>query len=145
MNDSSSASPRVASTSHSIPAAPVALGAAMWGGPLQDPACQFQVCVVGEEPPRFSARARTAGRPDEAARLEELEEIGMRLLAVSSPSRFNPETWERILRMACYPEHALGPLLRLIRRGASVDPRPDEPLGPPIMSRNHGSLYGHIP
>jgi hypothetical protein len=112
---------------------------------MQEAVGQFQVCVVGEEPPRFSARARAAGRPDEAARLEELEEIGMRLSAASSQSRFNPETWERILRMACYPEYALGPLLRLIRRGASVDPRPDEPLGPSVISRNHGSLYGHIP
>jgi hypothetical protein len=149
MNDSSSLRPQdlsdVLVQGHvSIPSRLVAIGAAAWGGAPRQ-AGPFEVSVMSEEPERFSARAKAAGRLDEARELEMLEGIGMLLSAQSAPSRFNPEQWERVLRVAGYPEHALGPLLRAIRQGASIDPDPTTPLGPAVYLPNHASLYAHIP
>lgn len=128
----------------SIPLQPVTVGCAAWGG-QSELVDAFKVSVVGDEPLRFSARAHAAGRMEEAEYLRGIEEIGMRLSEMSSPSRFDPSVWERILKMASYPEYALPPLLQLIHRGASIDPNPQEVLGPPSLTQNHGSLYGHIP
>jgi hypothetical protein len=105
----------------------------------------FQVCVVGEEPVRFSVRAHAAGRVEEAKYLKNIEDIGIHLSEMSNPSRFDPIVWERVLKMAFYPDDALPPLLQLIHRGASIDPDPAGLLGPPSLSQNHGSLYGHVP
>jgi hypothetical protein len=142
MNDSSAASLLVVHSS--IPQQPVAVGRAAWGGrsELLD---VFQVCVVGEEPVRFSVRAQAAGRVEEAEYLKNIEDIGVHLSEMSSPSRFDPIVWERVLKMAFYPDHALLPLLQLICRGASIDPDPAGLLRPPSLTQNHGSLYVHIP
>jgi hypothetical protein len=144
MNNSSLAGLQAVIAHATIPAAPVALGQARWGGQTEF-LDTLQVSVIGDEPPRFSVRAQAAGRAEESAYLAGVEEIGLQLSAASSPSRFNVQTWERILTMVEYPEHALVPLLQAMRQGASIDPSPEELLGPCSISRNHGSLYAHVP
>jgi hypothetical protein len=144
MNDSSLTGLQAVSAHATIPAIPVALGQARWGGQTEF-LDTLQVSVIGDEPPRFSVRAQAAGRAEESAYLAGVEEIGLQLSAASSPSRFNVQTWERILTMVEYPEHAIVPLLRTMRQGASIDPSPEELLGPCSVSRNHGSLYAHVP
>jgi hypothetical protein len=144
MNDSSLAGLQAVSAHTTISAAPVALGQARWGGQTEV-LDKLRVSAIGAEPPRFSMRARAAGLMEEAAYLMRVEEIGLQLSAASSPSRFNVETWERILTMVNYPEHALVLLLRAMRHGASIDPNPEELLGPRSVLGNHGSLYAHVP
>ena len=144
MKDSSSSSFRAAVAHSTIPAEPVSIGRAAWGGnsvTVQG----LEVGIVGAEPQRFSVRARLAGNLEEAAYLEHLEIIGLQLSAASTPSRFDAAKWEQVLRMVNYPEQALHRLLHAINVGASIDPSPESVLGKRSVSCNHGSLYAHVP
>lgn len=143
MNDSF---PGLRVAQHStIPASPVALGRAPWGGNDGPQTPHLQVAIPVLAPTRFSERAHLAGDQAGAAHLRKLERIGEAMAIKSAPGRFMPEIWEQVLTTAHYPEMALGRVLAAIRNGLSIDPQPDAVLGLPLFMRNHASVYAHIP
>ena len=115
MNDSF---PGLRVVQHStIPASPVALGRAPWGGNDAPQMPRLQVAIPVLAPTRFSERAHLAGDQAGAAYLRKLERIGEAMAFKSAPSRFKPEIWEQVLTTAHYPEMALGRVLAAIRDG----------------------------